>query len=122
MGAEDVQIPIKEHHELEHRHFVLDAILTLSQQENNPKKGIVVFAHGSSSGRHSPRNQYVASILNNSGIATLLVDLLTEEEQEIDEKTREHRFNIKLLANRLCARSALLLLLFRVCFYPSESD
>jgi putative phosphoribosyl transferase len=63
---------------------------------------IVVFAHGSGSGRHSPRSQYVASALNNeSRIGTLLVDLLTEEEQEIDEKTREHRFNIKLLANRL---------------------
>jgi putative phosphoribosyl transferase len=104
MGDEDVQIPIKEDHDGEHRHLVLDGILTLPGQENNPKKGIVVFAHGSGSGRHSPRNQYVASALNNdSRIGTLLVDLLTEEEQEIDEKTREHRFNITLLANRLAA-------------------
>ncbi len=54
-------------------------------------------------GRHSPRNQYVASVLNNSRIGTLLVDLLTEEEQKIDEKTKEYRFNIKLLSNRLSA-------------------
>jgi len=83
--------------------FVLDGILTIPEQEKNPKKGIVVFAHGSGSGRHSPRNQYVASVLNDSGISTLLVDLLTEEEQKIDEKTREYRFNIKLLSNRLSA-------------------
>ena len=65
---------------------------------------MVVFAHGSGSSKDSPRNQYVASILNNEfRIDTVLVDLLTEEEQEIDEKTREYRFNIKLLATRLSA-------------------
>jgi putative phosphoribosyl transferase len=94
----DVQVPIKDHY----HHFILDSILTIPEQEN-PNKGIVVFAHGSGSGKHSPRNQYVASVLNNSGVGTLLVDLLTEEEQKIDEKTREYRFNIKLLANRLTA-------------------
>lgn len=100
---DNVQIPIKDH-EREHGHnFVLDGILTIPEQENYPKRGIVVFAHGSGSGRHSPRNQYVASTLNESGIATLLVDLLTEEEQKIDEKTREYRFNIKLLTTRLSA-------------------
>jgi putative phosphoribosyl transferase len=106
MLGDDAQIPIieEDYEPKKHRHFVLDGILTLPEQEEEPKKGIVVFAHGSGSiGRHSPRNQYVASVLNNSGIGTLLVDLLTEEEKKIDEKTREYRFNIKLLANRLVA-------------------
>lgn len=68
-----------------------------------PKKaqGIVIFAHGSGSGRFSPRNKFVASELNKANIATLLVDLLTEEEEKEDEITREHRFNIDLLASRL---------------------
>jgi putative phosphoribosyl transferase len=66
-------------------------------------EGIVVFAHGSGSSRHSPRNQYVAQVLNDSGLATLLTDLLTREEEKIDDKTRQHRFNIDLLAKRLVA-------------------
>ncbi len=64
-------------------------------------RGLVIFAHGSGSGRHSPRNQYVAEMLNNDGVSTLLLDLLTEEEEKVDTLTREHRFNIELLANRL---------------------
>jgi dienelactone hydrolase len=104
MGKEnEVQILISDEQESHHRDLILNGILNLpEQQENNPKRGIVVFAHGSCSGRHSPRNRYVASILNNeSKIGTLLVDLLTSEEEKIDEKTKEYRFNIKLLANRL---------------------
>ena len=66
-------------------------------------EGIVVFAHGSGSSRHSPRNQYVAQVLNNAGLATLLTDLLTREEEEVDIKTRQHRFNIDLLSKRLVA-------------------
>jgi dienelactone hydrolase len=66
-------------------------------------EGIVVFAHGSGSSRHSTRNQYVAQVLNNSGLATLLTDLLTREEEEVDIKTRQHRFNIDLLSKRLVA-------------------
>jgi putative phosphoribosyl transferase len=66
-------------------------------------EGIVVFAHGSGSSRHSPRNQYVAQVLNNAGLATLLTDLLTREEEEVDVKTRQHRFNIDLLSKRLVA-------------------
>jgi putative phosphoribosyl transferase len=62
---------------------------------------IVLFAHGSGSSRHSPRNQFVARTLNDAGLATLLFDLLTPEEEEIDTYTREHRFNIGLLAERL---------------------
>jgi dienelactone hydrolase len=64
-------------------------------------EGIVLFAHGSGSSRHSPRNRYVASVLTSHGLATLLFDLLTREEEVVDEVTREHRFNIPLLANRL---------------------
>jgi len=68
-----------------------------------PEKAValVLFAHGSGSSRHSPRNQFVARTLNSSGLATLLFDLLTQGEEEIDMRTREHRFNIGLLAERL---------------------
>jgi putative phosphoribosyl transferase len=62
---------------------------------------LVLFAHGSGSSRHSPRNQFVARTLNESGLATLLFDLLTPEEEAVDLYTREHRFNIGLLAERL---------------------
>ncbi len=62
---------------------------------------LVLFAHGSGSSRHSRRNQFVARTLNQAGLATLLFDLLTVEEEEIDLVTREHRFNIGLLAERL---------------------
>jgi len=63
--------------------------------------GLVLFAHGSGSSRLSPRNRYVAGVLNGSGLATLLVDLLTTREERIDLHTREFRFNIGLLAERL---------------------
>jgi len=61
----------------------------------------VLFAHGSGSGRHSPRNRYVAQELRQAGLATLLIDLLTPEEEEIDLRTRHLRFDIGLLAVRL---------------------
>ena len=64
-------------------------------------RGIVVFAHGSGSGRNSPRNLHVARILNNSGLATLLFDLLTAREEVEDELTACLRFDIPLLAGRL---------------------
>jgi len=64
-------------------------------------KGIVIFAHGSGSGRTSSRNQYVARVLNESGFATMLADLLTTEEAVEDEKTRKQRFDIELLTKRL---------------------
>src|SRR5215471_17482827 len=63
--------------------------------------GLVLFAHGSGSSRHSPRNQFVARALNQTGLGTLLFDLLTPEEGALDIYTREHRFNIGLLAERL---------------------
>ena len=62
---------------------------------------LVLFAHGSGSSRHSPRNQFVARTLNDAGLATLLFDLLTPDEEATDMYTREHRFNISLLAERL---------------------
>ena len=64
-------------------------------------RGVVLFAHGSGSGRHSPRNRYVAGMLREAGLATLLVDLLTSEEEELDLRTRQLRFDIGLLAERL---------------------
>lgn len=63
--------------------------------------GLVLFAHGSGSSRFSTRNQFVAKALNNAGIATLLFDLLTPEEDEIDSRTAELRFDIEFLALRL---------------------
>jgi putative phosphoribosyl transferase len=66
-------------------------------------QGVVLFAHGSGSGRHSRRNRYVAKVLQDAGLGTLLFDLLTEEEEIVDEQTRHLRFDIGLLANRLVA-------------------
>jgi dienelactone hydrolase len=63
--------------------------------------GIVLFAHGSGSSRHSPRNRYVAEVLRAAGLATLLTDLLTPEEERVDMRTAHLRFDIGLLAERL---------------------
>jgi len=77
----------------------------LSGTLNVPRgaKGIVLFAHGSGSSRHSPRNRYVAGVLQSQRIATLLFDLLTSEEERIDEVTAQLRFDIDFLARRLSA-------------------
>jgi putative phosphoribosyl transferase len=64
-------------------------------------QGLVVFAHGSGSSRHSGRNRQVAAALGERGLATLLMDLLTPEEERVDLRTAEHRFDIALLAERL---------------------
>jgi dienelactone hydrolase len=64
-------------------------------------EGIVVFAHGSGSSRHSPRNRYVAKVLQQGGLATLLLDLLTAGEEQVDQNTGHLRFDISLLAERL---------------------
>ena len=85
----EVQIPTE--------HAVLSGNLTIPE---NPV-ALVLFAHGSGSSRHSPRNQFVARTLNRAGLGTLLFDLLTPEEEALDIRTREHRFNINLLAERL---------------------
>lgn len=87
----DIKIPCNSIH--------LNGILQIPKNAN----GIVLFVHGSGSSRFSIRNQHVASVLNKANIATLLFDLLTPDEEEVDEFTREHRFNIELLASRLIA-------------------
>ena len=69
-------------------------------------RGIVVFAHGSGSSRHSPRNRLVAQLLNRAGLATLLFDLLTREEEALDQRTAGLRFDIGLLAARLAGATA----------------
>lgn len=66
-------------------------------------RGLVVFAHGSGSSRFSSRNRAVAAALVRAGLATLLLDLLTPAEEEIDERTREYRFDIERLAHRVVA-------------------
>jgi putative phosphoribosyl transferase len=63
--------------------------------------GVVLFAHGSGSSRFSPRNRFVARVLREAGLATLLLDLLSRAEEEIDEITRQYRFDIQMLADRL---------------------
>ena len=65
--------------------------------------GLVMFAHGSGSSRHSPRNRHVAAMLNERGLATLLFDLLTEDEERIDEVDATLRFDVDMLAERLIA-------------------
>ena len=88
---QSVQIPVAG--------VVLEADVTVPEQA----RGVVVFAHGSGSSRHSPRNRYVAEQLRNSGLATVLADLLTREEEEIDARTAEVRFDIDRLAVRTSA-------------------
>jgi dienelactone hydrolase len=89
--AREVMIPV----DLAH----LEGELTLPPEGH----GVVLFAHGSGSSRHSPRNQYVARVLHEAGLGTLLFDLLTAGEEEVDEYTGHLRFNIPLLASRLIA-------------------
>ena len=78
---------------------LLDADLAVPRHA----RGLVVFAHGSGSSRHSPRNRYVATVLNEGGLATLLLDLLTPDEEREDAATAHLRFDIGLLAERLGA-------------------
>ena len=80
---------------------VLEADWTQPAQAPNPALGTVVFAHGSGSSRHSPRNRFVAGELVAAGLATLLTDLLTPAEEQVDLRTAELRFDIALLAGRL---------------------
>ncbi|MDQ0576728.1 dienelactone hydrolase family protein [Agromyces albus] len=87
------RIPVR----IPHRDIELDGDLTVPAHP----RGLVVFAHGSGSGRHSPRNQHVAADLASAGFATLLMDLLTQAEEDVDVDTREHRFDIPLLAARV---------------------
>ncbi len=87
----EVEIPVRD--------AVLKGVFALLPQA----RGIVLFAHGSGSGRRSPRNRYMASQLQRAGLATLLIDLLTPEEEAIDQRTRKLRFDVDLLAGRLLA-------------------
>jgi dienelactone hydrolase len=82
---------------IESGHAVLDADLRVPQRA----AGLVIFAHGSGSGRFSPRNRAVAGVLETGGFATLLADLLTREEEAVDQYTRQHRFDIPLLGRRV---------------------
>jgi len=89
ISGEEIAIPINN----------ISLMGTLSIPED--AQAIIVFAHGSGSSRFSPRNRYVAGVLQEAGLATLLFDLLTEEEERIDLMTAEYRFDIDLLADRL---------------------
>ena len=80
---------------------VLDADWTQPEQASDPALGTVVFAHGSGSSRHSPRNRFVAGELVAAGLGTILTDLLTPAEEQQDVRTAELRFDIDLLADRL---------------------
>jgi putative phosphoribosyl transferase len=80
---------------------VEDAVLQGDLTVPEHAAGIVIFAHGTGSGRHSPRNRRVAATLNKARIGTLLLDLLTTEEEEFEWHTAEHRFDIELLGRRL---------------------
>jgi putative phosphoribosyl transferase len=82
---------------IEARNILLEGTLNVPERST----GIVLFAHGSGSSRHGPRNRYVAQVLQSRGIATLLFDLLTRLEESVDESAGELRFNIQLLAERL---------------------
>jgi len=64
-------------------------------------QGVVVFAHGSGSSRHSRRNRHVAGVLHAAGFSSLLLDLLTTDEEEVDLRTGEHRFDIEMLGRRV---------------------
>lgn len=74
----------------------LEGVVSIPQEA----MGLVLFVHGSGSSRHSPRNQFVAQTLQEGGLATLLFDLLTPEEEQIDQRTRHLRFDVDLLARR----------------------
>ena len=85
------------------------ALLSGDLRIQDGARGIVLFAHGSGSGRRSSRNRYVARVLQEAGLGTLLFDLLTEDEDVIDEQTRRLRFDIALLAGRLAGATDWLL-------------
>src|SRR5215208_8542154 len=89
--------------QVKQRHVIISECLEADLMIPFRAQAIVLFAHGSGSSRYSSRNQFVANVLNNKGIATLLVDLLSQEEKRIDEETKHVRYNIELLAERFAA-------------------
>ena len=105
--AYEIQIPAG--------HVQLDGDLIIPE---NSAHGLVVFAHGSGSSRQSSRNRYVAMELRQSGLATLLMDLLTRREEQIDARTAQLRFDIGLLAERLVAAMEFLSLDPRTMNFP----
>src|SRR6266540_127493 len=82
-------------------HIGGDAWLAGDLASPSGARGLVLFAHGSGSGRLSPRNQFVARSLNDHRFATFLIDLLTEEEDVVDQRTADLRFDVEMLAERL---------------------
>lgn len=82
---------------------IADQVLYGALHAPSQCSGVVLFAHGSGSSRHSPRNRLVASYLRDANLGTLLFDLLTVDEERIDVVTAEYRFDIELLARRLVA-------------------
>jgi pimeloyl-ACP methyl ester carboxylesterase len=94
-------MPNTETHPIEIRIPVDSSFITGDLHLVKDSQGLIIFAHGSGSSRFSRRNQYVATQLNNGRFSTLLFDLLTPEEERVDLITREYRFNIPLLAERL---------------------
>ena len=78
-----------------------DARLEGELNASDKSSGLVLFAHGSGSSRHSPRNQFVARMLREAGVGTLLFDLMTAEEEQAEARTRHLRFDIPFLAKRL---------------------
>lgn len=93
----------KDEPQLEQAIKILSANVQLEGELNVPQKatGVVLFAHGSGSSRHSPRNQYVAHTIREAGVGTLLFDLLTKDEERVDAHTGHLRFDIEFLAKRL---------------------
>ena len=89
VGSHEVSIPVQQ--------AVLSGILRVAESST----GLVVFAHGSGSSRHSPRNRYVAEVLQKAGFGTLLFDLLTSAEEDVDRVTAGLRFDIGFLSARL---------------------
>src|SRR4051812_31060781 len=94
-------IPVRENRNRAVRIPVGDVSLAGDLVVPDGASGIVLFAHGSGSGRHSPRNRFVAECLQGTGLATLLIDLLTEPEERTDDRTACLRFDIPFLADRL---------------------
>ena len=86
--------------QVKQRHVIISECLEADLMIPFGAQAVVLFAHGSGSSRYSLRNQFVANVLNNKGIATLLVDLLSPEEKKIDEETKHLRYNIELLSQR----------------------
>eukprot|EP00741_Cyanophora_paradoxa_P002624 tig00000615_g2546.t1 len=97
-GAWTVSIPVVARDAFEHKEKIHGDLII----PPNPQ-GLIIFAHGSGSSRKSPRNQMVSGHLNRNGFATLLVDLLTRDEEQADSYTGSYRFNIPFLARRLSA-------------------